>query len=138
MTDHRDPGTNEGTLWGGRFSGGPSPQLEALSRSTHFDWRLTPYDLAGSRAHANVLRSAGLLTADDHAELLRGTRVLWGSGTPPAPCSPPPVTRTCTARWSGCCSRRSAPRWVAGSGPGARATTRWPPCSRRSCATTPG
>ena len=33
-------GTNEGKLWGGRFAGGPSPELEALSRSTHFDWRL--------------------------------------------------------------------------------------------------
>ncbi len=35
-------GTNEGKLWGGRFAGGPSPELEALSRSTHFDWRLAP------------------------------------------------------------------------------------------------
>ena len=29
--------------------------------STHFDWRLAPYDLAGSRAHARVLHAAGLL-----------------------------------------------------------------------------
>ena len=43
-------GTNEGSLWGGRFASGPSPELQALSRSTHFDWQLTPYDLAGSRA----------------------------------------------------------------------------------------
>ncbi|WP_067434435.1 argininosuccinate lyase [Nocardioides jensenii] len=64
--------TNTGKLWGGRFAGGPSPELDALSRSTHFDWRLTPYDLAGSRAHANVLHAAGLLTDADHAELLRG------------------------------------------------------------------
>ncbi len=64
--------TNQGKLWGGRFADGPSPELEALSRSTHFDWRLTPYDLAGSRAHANALHAAGLLTAADHAELLRG------------------------------------------------------------------
>ena len=55
-------GTNEGALWGGRFASGPSPELVALSRSTHFDWRLTPYDLAGSRAHANALHAAGLLT----------------------------------------------------------------------------
>ncbi|GGD20264.1 argininosuccinate lyase [Nocardioides daphniae] len=68
--------TNEGKLWGGRFAGGPSPELEALSRSTHFDWRLTPYDLAGSRAHANALHRAGLLTDADHAELLRGIEVL--------------------------------------------------------------
>jgi argininosuccinate lyase len=64
--------TNQGKLWGGRFAGGPSPELDALSRSTHFDWRLTPYDLAGSRAHANALHRAGLLTETDHAELLRG------------------------------------------------------------------
>jgi argininosuccinate lyase len=69
-------GTNEGKLWGGRFASGPSPALEALSRSTHFDWRLVPYDLAGSVAHANALHRAGLLTDNDHAELLRGLATL--------------------------------------------------------------
>jgi argininosuccinate lyase len=68
--------TNEGKLWGGRFAGGPSPELEALSRSTHFDWRLVPYDLAGSRAHANALHRAGLLTDDDHRVLLAGLDTL--------------------------------------------------------------
>ncbi|RJS47310.1 argininosuccinate lyase [Nocardioides cavernaquae] len=68
--------TNTGKLWGGRFAGGPSPELDALSRSTHFDWRLTPYDLAGSKAHANVLHAAGLLTEADHVELLRGLDAL--------------------------------------------------------------
>jgi argininosuccinate lyase len=76
MGEQTPHGTNEGTLWGGRFADGPSPQLDALSRSTHFDWRLTPYDLAGSRAHANVLHAAGLLTDADHAELLRGLSAL--------------------------------------------------------------
>jgi len=75
MTD-TNAATNQGKLWGGRFAGGPSPELDALSRSTHFDWRLTPYDLAGSRAHANVLHQAGLLTDADHAELVRGLEVL--------------------------------------------------------------
>ena len=76
--------TNEGKLWGGRFAGGPSPELEALSRSTHFDWRLTPYDLAGSHAHANVLHAAGLLSDADLAELHRGLHVLgerYAAGT---------------------------------------------------------
>lgn len=85
MTDPGTHGTtNEGKLWGGRFASGPSPELEALSRSTHFDWRLTPYDLAGSRAHANALHAAGLLTDADHAELLRGLEVLgerYAAGT---------------------------------------------------------
>ncbi|WP_101524341.1 argininosuccinate lyase [Nocardioides houyundeii] len=70
MTDASS--TNTGKLWGGRFAGGPSPELDALSRSTHFDWRLTPYDLAGSRAHANALHVAGLLSGADHQTLLDG------------------------------------------------------------------
>ncbi|MFT4085387.1 MAG: argininosuccinate lyase [Nocardioides sp.] len=68
--------TGEGKLWGGRFAGGPSAELEALSRSTHFDWRLARYDLAGSRAHAKALRAVGLLTAAEELELQRGLAVL--------------------------------------------------------------
>ena len=49
-------------LWGGRFADGPSPEMAALSKSTHFDWRLAQYDIAGSKAHARVLYNAGLLT----------------------------------------------------------------------------
>jgi len=62
-------GTNEGALWGARFDGGPSPELAALSRSTAFDWRLAPYDLAGSRAHATALAAAGLLTDDESTRM---------------------------------------------------------------------
>jgi argininosuccinate lyase len=51
-------------LWGGRFAAGPSPALSALA-SMHFDWRLAPYDLLGSRAHARVLHRAGLLDDDE-------------------------------------------------------------------------
>jgi argininosuccinate lyase len=75
--------TNTGALWGGRFATGPSPQLQALSRSTHFDWRLALYDIAGSHAHAKALGRAGYLTAEDEAELHRGLDVLaqrWTDG----------------------------------------------------------
>ena len=68
--------TNTGALWGGRFADGPSPALAALSKSTHFDWRLAPYDLAGSRAHARVLHAAGLLTDADLAGLVAGLDAL--------------------------------------------------------------
>ncbi|MGH3385458.1 MAG: argininosuccinate lyase [Nocardioidaceae bacterium] len=67
---------DSGGLWGGRFAGGPSPELAALSKSTHFDWRLAPYDLAGSRAHARVLARAGLLTDADLEGLLDGIDAL--------------------------------------------------------------
>ncbi|MGI5202070.1 argininosuccinate lyase [Spirillospora sp. CA-108201] len=58
-------------LWGGRFEGGPSDALARLSVSVQFDWRLAPYDLMGSRAHARVLNRAGLLT-DDELERMTG------------------------------------------------------------------
>ena len=69
-------GTNQGALWGGRFAEGPSPALMALSRSTHFDWRLVPYDLAGSRAHADELHRVGLLDDAGHAALTAGLATL--------------------------------------------------------------
>ena len=46
-------------LWGGRFSGGPSQALAALSVSTHFDFRLAHVDIAGSHAHADELHRVG-------------------------------------------------------------------------------
>ncbi|MEU4763275.1 argininosuccinate lyase [Actinosynnema sp. NPDC023794] len=58
------------SLWGGRFAGGPAEAMARLSASTHFDWRLAPYDIRGSRAHARVLRRAGLLTADELERML--------------------------------------------------------------------
>ena len=57
-------------LWGGRFEGGPADAMAALSLSVHFDWRLAPYDLAQSRAHARVLHRAGLLTEDELEQML--------------------------------------------------------------------
>jgi argininosuccinate lyase len=59
-------------LWGGRFTTGPAAALASLSRSTAFDWRLAPYDIAGSKAHARVLREAGLLDDAELAAMLRG------------------------------------------------------------------
>ena len=64
--------TNEGALWGGRFSGGPSEAMFALSVSTHFDWVLAPYDVLASKAHAKVLHKAGLLSDADLDTMLNG------------------------------------------------------------------
>ena len=61
-----------GRLWGGRFADGPAEAMFALSRSTHFDWRLASYDIAGSRAHAHALHRAGLLTEDELAGMAAG------------------------------------------------------------------
>ncbi|GAA3206884.1 argininosuccinate lyase [Microbacterium terregens] len=76
MSDTKGEGTNEGALWGARFATGPSPELAALSRSTHFDWDLALYDIAGSHAHAKALAAAGYLTADEEAAMHAGLDTL--------------------------------------------------------------
>ncbi len=57
-------------LWGGRFGSGPSDALARLSVSVQFDWRLAPYDLLASAAHARVLHRAGLLTGAELDRML--------------------------------------------------------------------
>jgi argininosuccinate lyase len=57
-------------LWGGRFDGGPAEALVRLSTSVQFDWRLAPYDLLASRAHARMLHRAGLLDDGELARML--------------------------------------------------------------------
>ena len=55
-------------LWGGRFSGRTDTTVEAFTASEHFDRRLAEYDIAGSRAHALMLKSCGIISeADCHA-----------------------------------------------------------------------
>jgi argininosuccinate lyase len=68
--------TESGRLWGGRFAGGPAEAMFALSKSTQFDWRLAIHDLAASKAHAQALHAAGLLTADELAAMSAGLDVL--------------------------------------------------------------
>ncbi|OFS75254.1 argininosuccinate lyase [Trueperella sp. HMSC08B05] len=63
-------------LWGGRFSGAPADALTELSRSTHFDWRLARYDIAGSRAHARALHKAGLLSDSELSGMLSALTLL--------------------------------------------------------------
>jgi argininosuccinate lyase len=76
-----------GSLWGGRFGASAAAAVAALSKSTHFDWRLAEYDIEGSKAHAKALFSAGYLN-NDEAERLNKVlnqlleRVQAGSFTP--------------------------------------------------------
>jgi argininosuccinate lyase len=75
LTEHSEVASGL-KLWGGRFTGGPADAVAALSRSTHFDWRFAPYDLAGSTAHARALHRAGLLNEDQVTRMLAGLREL--------------------------------------------------------------
>src|SRR5580704_19600078 len=57
-------------LWGARFESGPADALARLSVSVQFDWRLAPYDLLASAAHARVLHKAGLLTDNELSRMV--------------------------------------------------------------------
>ncbi len=59
-------------MWGGRFSGKPAELMQAINVSIGFDRRLAAQDLAGSRAHAAMLRSAGVISSDDEAAIQGG------------------------------------------------------------------
>jgi argininosuccinate lyase len=55
-----------------RFSEPPDPVFQALDSSIGFDWRLGPYDVAQSCAHATMLAAAGIIADEERNELLRG------------------------------------------------------------------
>lgn len=59
-------------LWGGRFAGGPAPELEAVNRSIGTDIRLWPFDIALSKAWADGLAQAGVLSRDDATAIREG------------------------------------------------------------------
>jgi argininosuccinate lyase len=55
-----------------RFSQPPDPVFWALNSSIGFDWRLGPYDVEQSRAHARMLAATGIITEADRDALLGG------------------------------------------------------------------
>ena len=59
-------------MWGGRFGAAPASLMREINASIDVDARLWREDLAGSRAHAAMLRDQGILSADDAASILEG------------------------------------------------------------------
>jgi argininosuccinate lyase len=55
-----------------RFRKDPDPRFWRINRSIEFDWRLAPYDIDQSQAHARGLREIGVLDADELAQIESG------------------------------------------------------------------
>ena len=74
MTDAADgtPTAPAHKLWGGRFSGGPSPLLEQVNRSIGVDFRLWPFDIRLSQAWAEALGAAGVVPEEESRVLAEG------------------------------------------------------------------
>jgi argininosuccinate lyase len=59
-------------MWGGRFAGSPAAVMEEINVSIDFDKRLAREDVAGSRAHAEMLAAQGIISHEDAGAILAG------------------------------------------------------------------
>jgi len=66
------PHNPAGKLWGGRFAESTDRFVEAFTASVGFDQRMAAQDIRGSRAHAAMLASVGVLSAADLAAIEGG------------------------------------------------------------------
>jgi argininosuccinate lyase len=60
--------------WSGRLGARTARRVEEYTTSIDVDRRLYPEDIAGSQAHARMLRAIGVLSREDHAAIDRGLR----------------------------------------------------------------
>lgn len=63
-------------LWGGRYRGGPAPEMSRFADSLPFDQRLWAADIAGSIAYAHALADAGVLTPQECRHIEQGLRAV--------------------------------------------------------------
>jgi len=66
VSDPSDPRRGK-PLWQGRFGDAPAEELLDFTESLSFDSRLAADDLAGSRAHVDMLARVGLITDEERA-----------------------------------------------------------------------
>jgi argininosuccinate lyase len=59
-------------MWGGRFAASPAEIMEEINASIGFDKRLAGQDIRGSRAHAEMLAAAGIISEADARAILAG------------------------------------------------------------------
>ena len=59
-------------MWGGRFAARPSDIMEAINASIDVDQRMAREDIAGSRAHADMLAEMGIISFEDNDAIQGG------------------------------------------------------------------
>ena len=69
-------GDHTNAMWGGRFASGPAAIMSEINASIDFDKRLYKQDIAGSRAHCNMLMAQGIISNKDGHAILRGLDVV--------------------------------------------------------------
>jgi argininosuccinate lyase len=59
-------------MWGGRFSMSPAELMTEINASIGFDKAMAPQDIRGSKAHAEMLATAGIIDKADAAKIQQG------------------------------------------------------------------
>ncbi len=59
-------------MWGGRFAAQPSDIMQSINASIDVDRRMVREDIAGSRAHADMLAEQGIITEADNQAIQTG------------------------------------------------------------------
>jgi argininosuccinate lyase len=59
-------------MWGGRFAMSPADLMVEINASIGFDKAMAPQDIAGSKAHAEMLARQGIITKADAREIIKG------------------------------------------------------------------
>lgn len=59
-------------MWGGRFAATPTDIMEEINASLDIDRRMAAEDIAGSRAHADMLAEMGIISEADNDAIQRG------------------------------------------------------------------
>jgi argininosuccinate lyase len=67
---------NTAKMWSGRFREPLNKQFESWQRSFPFDWRLLPFEVEASIAHARAIEAAGILTSEELLQIEQGLRAV--------------------------------------------------------------
>ncbi len=59
-------------MWGGRFAMSPAELMVEINASIGFDKAMAPQDIAGSKAHAEMLARQGIISKTDAREIIKG------------------------------------------------------------------
>jgi argininosuccinate lyase len=70
MSDKDNRGKNQ--MWGGRFAGGPAAIMEEINASIDVDKRLWREDIEGSKAHAAMMATQGIISKPDAEAIEKG------------------------------------------------------------------
>ncbi len=81
VSDRRGPAvtrSDANKMWGGRFAMSPAELMVEINASIGFDKAMAPQDIAGSKAHAEMLARQGIISKADAREIIKGLEQVRG------------------------------------------------------------